>query len=665
MNKPKKELGISASSYTQFMDCERKWYIGYVIKPDVVKTAALQMGIDVHDWLEAYLKGEEPPDIDEKLVNIAKAGIEYLPEPGTVQVEEWVEDICGPLPFRGKVDFYTCEDGVLHISDHKTTSRSSNAKTEAELALNPQMLAYAYVLANKLNIKPTKIKFSHIYYLTKSKIATSFRVDAEAQWSDVEKNWRDFERVAKVMARLAKAERQEAITPDVSSCRFCWYKEHCTAYLPKKKKKNKETTNKVSEIKPSTRSTKKKEKKGEEDMDIKERIKQQKARQAAAKLAKAKADADLASLELQAATQEASLNHPTAPKDVVDWQRLGDALVRSIEEKEAAGDIFEKESLLDFLLYHLDREIKQEDADSLMEACGHRLVQGANYISLKEEEAPAPVQKAPAKKVATKKAPVKKAAKRTETLGLSNFIDIVQSTKFSKGLPPKWTVEQVQSFWTKVLAALSSEETLGDIRVRTFAKDVSGGSRLPRSSTIKVLVKWVQTVGVPIEMSEEDCALTLGVSDHEQEMAEKLGAVTVAPPMPIPEPVQEKPTPEPVVVAPTPAPVASAPVVQEAPVIVYINAFPSDHIPTKLSTILEPLQDEVAEERGLAYYNLAEYSTGPKLVASKFLAALNGSHASEMLGRSVFASQKDPCLAELLPLLERRADIVIVRGFIG
>ena len=115
MNKPKKALGISASSYTQFRQCERKWYIGYVIKPDVPKTPALQMGIDVHDWLEAYLKGEEPPEIDEKLVNIAKAGIEFLPEPGTVQVEEWVEDICGPLPFRGKVDFYSCEDGVLHL----------------------------------------------------------------------------------------------------------------------------------------------------------------------------------------------------------------------------------------------------------------------------------------------------------------------------------------------------------------------------------------------------------------------------------------------------------------------------------------------------------------------------------------------------------------------
>ena len=102
-----------------------------------------------------------------------------------------------------------------------------------------------------------------------------------------------------------------------------------------------------------------------------------------------------------------------------------------------------------------------------------------------------------------------------------------------------------------------------------------------------------------------------------------------------------------------------------APVIVYINAFPSDHIPTKLSAILEPLQDEVAEEKGLAYYNLAEYSTGPKLVASKFLALLNGCHASKLLGKSVFASQKDPCLNELLPILERRVDIIIVRGFIG
>ena len=157
MNKPKRPLGISASAYAQFIDCERKWYIGYIIKPDVPKTPALQTGIDIHEWLEAYLKGEELPDIGEKLVNIAKSGLEHLPEPGTVIVEEWVEDVCGPLPFRGKVDFYTYEDGVLHIRDHKTTGRSSNAKTEAELALSPQMLAYAYVLARKLGIRPKKI----------------------------------------------------------------------------------------------------------------------------------------------------------------------------------------------------------------------------------------------------------------------------------------------------------------------------------------------------------------------------------------------------------------------------------------------------------------------------------------------------------------------------
>ena len=651
MNKPKRKMGISASSYTQFMDCQRKWYIGYIIKPDVPKTPALQMGIDVHDWLEAYLKGEEPPDIDEKLVNIAKAGIEYLPEPGTVQVEEWVEDVCGPLPFRGKVDFYTCEDGILHISDHKTTSRSSNAKTEAELALNPQMLAYAYVLAKKMEIQPKVIKFSHIYYLTKSKIATSFRVDAEAQWADVEKNWRDFERVAKVMSRLAKKEHQKSIMPDVSRCRFCWYKAHCDAY-PKKETKTK--------TKPKS-----KPKSGEEDMDIMDKIKAQKAKQAAAKLAKAKADADLAKLELAAATAEAAeLNHPTAPEDAVSWEHLGDALIKTIEDKEAAGDIFEKDSLFAFLEFHLDREIKQEDADRLMEACGHRLVQGKNYISLKEEATP--VKAAPAKKV--KKAKKETPVESTPVLGLSSYIDIVQACE-SRGLPPKWTVAQVQSFWTKVLAGLSSAESLGDVEVRTLAKEVAGGSRLPRSSTIKILVKWVTKAGVPIEMSSEDCALSLGVSKHEQEMAEKLGAVTVAPPVPVPAPVDTPAAPthlKPVGKLEADVVVTTSPaVVQTAPVVIYINAFPSDHIPTKLSSILQPLQEEVAEEHGLPYYHLVKYEKGPSYVASKFLALLNGSHASALLGKSVFTTQKDPCLAELLPLLERRADIIIVRGFLG
>jgi CRISPR/Cas system-associated exonuclease Cas4 (RecB family) len=640
MNKPKRKMGISASSYTQFTQCERKWYIGYVIKPDVPKTPALQTGIDVHDWLEAYLKGEELPDIDEKLVNIAKAGIEYLPEPGTVQVEEWVEDICGPLPFRGKVDFYSCEDGILHISDHKTTSRSANAKTEAELALNPQMLAYAYVLARKLDIQPKAIKFSHIYYLTKSKIATSFRVDAEAEWADVEKNWRDFERVAKVMQRLAKVQRQEAITPDVSQCRFCWFKEHCSAY-PKKKTKTK---------------TKQKAKTGE-DMSIMDKIKEQKAKQAAAK-----AEIERLKKEVKQASEAiAEIDHPLAPKEEVDWKLLGEQLIKAIQEKEAADEDFTFDTLFEFLEWHLQRKIQQEDADNLMEACGNRLIKGMNYISLKD---------------AVKEVIVEQ-PNEPSAGGLSNYIDTMLQFKKNKCLPGNWNLAQVESFWKKALMALSSSEVLNDVAVRTMAKEAVAGNRLPRSSTVKTLVKWVNDAGVPVEMSTDDCTLRLGVSDHELEMAEKLGAAPVTVQEPVEEPVVEEPKTHlkpvgkveaDVVVTTTPVveePVAPAPASVDVPVIVYINAFPSDHIPTKLSTILEPLQDQVAEEKGLAYYNLAEYSTGPKHVASKFLALLNGSHASKLLGKSVFASQKDPCLNELLPLLERRADIIIVRGFIS
>jgi CRISPR/Cas system-associated exonuclease Cas4 (RecB family) len=649
MNKPKKALGISASSYTQFRQCERKWYIGYVIKPDVPKTPALQTGIDVHDWLEAYLKGEELPDIDEKLVNIAKAGIEFLPEPGTVQVEEWVEDICGPLPFRGKVDFYSCEDGVLHIRDHKTTSRSSNAKTEAELALDPQMLAYAYVLARKLDIQPSKVKFSHIYYLTKSKIPTSFRVNAEAEWKDVEKNWRDFERVAKVMSRLAKAQRQEEITPDVSQCRFCWFKEHCSAY-PKKKKKKTD----VSDSSDSARLKQQKEKQtGEENMGIMDQIKEQKAKQAAAREAAEKAKQELEKLEAEAKQALTAIDHPLAPKEEVNWKLLGEKLIEAIEQKEQAGDIFTFDTLFSFLEYKLDRKIRQEDADSLMEACGGRLVKGDNYISLKEVEVVVEKPKA--------------------TGGLSNYIEQMEGINTSHQLPKGWTVEQAKTFWRKILASLSRKEMVPDAEVRTHAKESISGTRMPRGSTIRSLVQWLNTGGIPVEMGSDDSSLMLGVSDHEVEMAKKLATAPVTPAV-VEEPKTHlKPIGKmdhDVVVTTSPEPVVEDEVVVEAeaplaPVVVYINAFPSDHIPTKLSTILEPLQEQVAEEKGLSYYNLAEYSTGPKLVASKFLAALNGSHASKLLGKSVFASQKDPCLAELLPLLERRADIVIVRGFIG
>ena len=107
------------------------------------------------------------------------------------------------------------------------------------------------------------------------------------------------------------------------------------------------------------------------------------------------------------------------------------------------------------------------------------------------------------------------------------------------------------------------------------------------------------------------------------------------------------------------------PATSRAPVVVYINAMPNNHRPVSLSDILAPLQEEVAEENGLLYYNLVPYNKGPSHVASKFLGLLNGCHARKVLGESCFATQRDPCLAELLPILERREDVVIVRGFVG
>ena len=383
-------------------------------------------------------------------------------------------------------------------------------------------------------------------------------------------------------------------------------------------------------------------------MSIMDKINEQKAKQAAAK-----AEIERLKREVKQASEAiAEIDHPLAPKEEVDWVRLGEQLIKAIQEKEAADEDFTFDTLFEFLEWHLQRKIEQEDANKLMEACGGRLVKGMNYISLKDVEVVVEQPKA--------------------TGGLSNYIDTMLQFKKNKCLPGNWNLAQVESFWKKALMALSSSEVLTDTAVRTMAKEAVAGNRLPRSSTIKTLVKWVNDAGVPVEMSADDCTLRLGVSDHEVAMAEKLAQAPVT----VQEPVEEPKThlkpvgkiEEDVVVTTTPVvEEPKEPVVAEAlaPVVIYINAFPSDHIPTKLSTILEPLQEQVAEEKGLAYYNLADYNMGPKHVASKFLALLNGSHASKMLGKSVLASQKDPCINELLPLLERRADIIIVRGFFG
>ncbi len=251
-DKSKSSIGISASSYTTFLSCKRKWWLEKVKGLPTRKTPALQMGIDIHDWLEAYLKGEEPPVIKEKLVNVAKSGIEHLPEPGTVRVEEWVKTKCAGMPFRGKVDFYTVEDdGTLHISDHKTTSRPANAKTSEELSYNPQMLAYAYTLAKTLGIKPERVKLTHIYYLTKG-VPSSWKVDSETSWERIQKNWKDFERVARVMQRYMKIKEQKQVPPNLQACRFCSFKQDCEAYTVGKEKKVKQT----GEVMPASKESK-------------------------------------------------------------------------------------------------------------------------------------------------------------------------------------------------------------------------------------------------------------------------------------------------------------------------------------------------------------------------------------------------------------------------
>jgi genome maintenance exonuclease 1 len=88
----------------------------------VVKEAAASIGTLAHDWIERYLKGEEPtlPE-NPKARNSCEAAVKWLAEHGweTLAIEEIVYS---PTHlYAGKLDWLARVDGVLAVPDWKTS----------------------------------------------------------------------------------------------------------------------------------------------------------------------------------------------------------------------------------------------------------------------------------------------------------------------------------------------------------------------------------------------------------------------------------------------------------------------------------------------------------------------------------------------------------------
>jgi len=254
-------INISPSSYETYRACKRKWWYNKVQGLETPDTASTLLGTATHAVLDGYLEDRDGFVWDPKVQahSIAQAGLHLLP-PREVDVEGWVQDRCGPLPFLGRVDMSAdvlpwragderphpgatmanLEGWLPWVGDHKTRGDLSWSKTAEELARDPQMLAYAYVLFRERWPEwRGAVALSHHNYRTKG-IPVATRVDAIATWAQVEAAWRGFVAAAEDMARLALVSDHARIPPSTGACGQyggCPFKSRCPA-SPENQQKN-------------------------------------------------------------------------------------------------------------------------------------------------------------------------------------------------------------------------------------------------------------------------------------------------------------------------------------------------------------------------------------------------------------------------------------------
>ena len=78
---------ISASQVSKHDECKRAWWFQYIMGLPVPQKASAALGEAMHAQLEKYLNDGTPPDESTPAGRIAKAGLKFLPKPGTVFTE--------------------------------------------------------------------------------------------------------------------------------------------------------------------------------------------------------------------------------------------------------------------------------------------------------------------------------------------------------------------------------------------------------------------------------------------------------------------------------------------------------------------------------------------------------------------------------------------------
>lgn len=208
-------LPVSASQIDTFRDCARKWAWQKIEGLQSPPNAAAQLGTLVHAKLEKYLTTGFLDDSD-RVGSIAAAGLQHLPRPKTVAVEEYFEITSPNGLYRGYMDAHWVEDKVSYVLDHKTTSDFKWMKTEEILKTDVQ--ANIYAAAAMLLDNTAVVHQRWVYYLT-SKAPRSKISDIVVYRSDVEPLFEQIDATVGEMHQIKRAKKRALdLAPSPQTC---------------------------------------------------------------------------------------------------------------------------------------------------------------------------------------------------------------------------------------------------------------------------------------------------------------------------------------------------------------------------------------------------------------------------------------------------------------
>lgn len=228
--KPKRKL--SFSSLSLFEACPRKWYLQYVRKLDPGLKKGTAFGSAFHTDLERYLKtGDMPSERRHRQLLERAIGWDYLPEPGTVDLEFRFEVPFAHTTLIGSVDMIdTHTPNVLSISDHKTGRDPRWRKTEEQLAHDGQLGLYLKALT-VLKGEPSKVYLGrHLWYRSEGPIEVHQVGPVEFKAEKLEDIWNQKEITAKYIQVIDSCEDVSMVPGNKQACSSyggCPYQDAC------------------------------------------------------------------------------------------------------------------------------------------------------------------------------------------------------------------------------------------------------------------------------------------------------------------------------------------------------------------------------------------------------------------------------------------------------